>query len=136
VRRNSPHPWVNLEQFPVVVITFPATSTANEAREMTNSMRQFSLNVNEPIGIVSDISNVLSTDFEVRTVYVDFVRDMKSVVGRWVRGIAVITHSSFQKTLMNLHESLIGSTPYPVRAYSYREHALPWLKARIHSSER
>jgi hypothetical protein len=136
VRLNSPHPWVNLEQFPVVVITFPATSTANETREMTNAMRHFALNVNEPIVIMSDISNVLTTDSEVRNVYVNFVRDMKTVVGRWVRGTAVITHSTFQKTLMNLHESLIGNTPYPIRAYSHREHALPWLKARIHSYER
>lgn len=131
-----PHPWVDVDRYPIVVIAFPAESTAMEVRSMTAAMRRFAANVDEPIAIVSDLSQIRSSDPETRSIYVEFVRDMRSVAGQWVRATAVVTQSAFQRTVLNLHSMLVGKTPYPVRGFACRAEAMPWLHARLGSSVR
>jgi hypothetical protein len=128
---SSPHPWVSIKIFPIVVITFPTESTVKDTLSMTNAMRHFSAGITEPIAIMSDLSGVRSSDPETRAIYVEFVRDMKRVAGQWVRGTAVISQSTLQRTILNLHAALVGSTPYPVRAFASQSQALPWLYARL-----
>jgi hypothetical protein len=128
---DSPHPWVSLEVFPIVIIRFRDDSAVGELRAMTYSLRRFAASLDEPFAILSDLSGVRTSDPEVRAVYVEFVKDMKRSSGHRVRAAAVITSNAFQRTVLNLHMALIGQTPYPVRAFSSREHALPWLRARL-----
>lgn len=130
----TPHPWVDLSHYPVVIIVFPGDSTATQVRVMTSKMRRFASELDEPVAIMSDLTDIRTSDPEVRSIYVEFVRDMRSVAGRWVRATAVITQSAFQRTVLNLHATLVGKTPYPVRGFASRAEAFPWLHARLGSS--
>ncbi|MGC4065246.1 MAG: STAS/SEC14 domain-containing protein [Polyangiaceae bacterium] len=131
---DSPHPWVSLEAFPIVIIRFRDDVAIAELRSMTHSLRRFVASLDEPFAVMSDLTGVRSSDPEGRAVYVEFVKDMKRSTGHRVRATAVITSNAFQRTILNLHMALIGNTPYPVRAFSSREHALPWLRARLDAS--
>ena len=127
----SPHPWVDTSGFPVIVITFPVTSTVIELRAMTVATRRFALELKEPIGIVSDLSNIRAGDPEARSIYADFVRDVRNLPNSPVRATAVITPSTLQRSLLNLHSFLVGKTPYPVRAFPRRDEAMPWIRALL-----
>jgi len=128
---TSPHPWVDTTRFPIIVIAFPLESSVNELRGM--AMRQFAAGFNEPVAVVTDLSQLRTGDPEARAIYVQFVRDMRTGAGNWVRATAVITQSTLQRSLLNLHEMLVGKTPYPLRAFSRREEAFPWIHAVLSS---
>lgn len=112
-------------------MTFPDGAAASDVREMTQATRRFALELRDTIAVISDLSRVKTTDPETRKIYADFVRELRSEVGHRVRGIAVILRSPFQRAMLNLHFLLVGKTPYPVRAFSDRDEALPWLHARL-----
>jgi hypothetical protein len=128
---TPPHAWVDLSHYPVVILMFPASATAREVLVMTTAMRRFAADLSEPVAIVSDLSSVRSSDPEIRSVYVQFVRDMRGVAGRWVRAAAVITQSALQRTTLNIHEMLVGGTPYPVRGFATRSAAFAWLHTKL-----
>jgi len=131
---SPPHPWVDTSQYPIVIIEFPSGSPAAEVRAMTIALRRFASELTEPIALVSDLSRIRVSDPESRSIYVEFVRDMRKTAGHRVRGTAVVTNSGVQRTLMNLHAMLVGKTPYPVRGFATRAEALPWLRARLDST--
>lgn len=128
---ESPHPWVDTSNYPIVIVAFPSESTANDVQQLANAMRRFASTVREPIAIVTDLTLLRTGDPEARETYAGFVRDVRPTAGRWTRGTAVIIQSTLQRALFNVHTLLVGSTPYPVRAFGQREHALPWLQALL-----
>ncbi len=125
------HPWVDTSKYPVVVLTFPETSSAAEVRALTFALRQFAAEITEPFALISDLSKIRGSDPDVRQVYVDFVKDMRAGASTWLRATAVVTGNPFQRTVLNLHALLVGKTPYPVRAFPNATEALPWLLAKI-----
>lgn len=126
-----PHPWVDTSRFPIVVVTFAPSATVYEMRALTVALRRFATGLNEPIGLISDLSEVRTQDPDARQVYAEFVREMRGVSGKWVRGTAVVTQNPFQRAVFNLHATLVGKTPYPVHAFSAFHQALPWLLAKM-----
>ena len=129
-----PHPWVDTRLYPILVIEFPEVAPAADVRSMTIALRRFANELTESIALVSDLSRIRVSDPESRSIYVEFVRDMRKTAGHRVRGTAVITRSGVQRTIMNLHAMLVGQTPYPVRGFATRAEALPWLRARLGST--
>jgi hypothetical protein len=123
-----------VSQYPIVTFVFPTDATPAGVRGMILAMRRFAAELKEPIVLLVDISGVRAVDPDSRTIHVEFVRDMREVSGHLVRGVAVITRSAFQRALLNLHSLLVGKTPYPVRGFSERSNAIPWLNGRLGSS--
>lgn len=101
---------------------------------MTLAARRFALELKQPVGIVTDLSEIRAGDPEARTVYADFVRDMRNLPNKPVRATAVITRSTLQRSLLNLHSLLVGKTPYPLRGFPRREEAIPWIRALLSST--
>jgi len=128
---ESPHPLVDTRRFPIVVVSFTPSATAHEMRALTIALRRFATGLDEPIGVLSDLSAVRTPDPEARLIYAEFVREVRNVSGKWVRGIAVVTQNPFQRALSNLHATLVGKTPYPVQAFATVRQALPWLLAKV-----
>jgi hypothetical protein len=130
----SPHPWVDLHAYPIVVLAFPPVAGANEVLAMTIALRRFASELEEPIALISDLSAVVSPDPEGRKIYAEFVRDMRKVAGHRVRATALVTRNPLQRAMLNLHAILVGETPYPTRGFSSRGEAIPWLRARLGAS--
>jgi hypothetical protein len=131
VSTATPHPWVDLRLYPIVVIAFPAVAVVSEVLALTIALRRFAAELTEPIALIADLSELRSPDPEGRKVYSEFVRDMRAVAGHRVRAVALITRNPLQRALLNVHSMIVGTTPYPTRGFPSRDQAIPWLHARL-----
>lgn len=128
---ESPHPWVDVSRYPVVVIAFPLNPSTAAVGTLTLALRRFAADLTESIGLITDLSNLRTTDPDARAIYTSFVRDMRAVSGRYIAATAVIAKHPIHRAMLNLHALMVGATPYPVRSFARVEDAYPWVQARL-----
>ena len=127
----SPHPWVDVRRYPIVAIVFPLAPKTAEVSLLTLALRRFANELSEPIAIITDLSNLRVSDPDGRVAYTEFVKDMRTVSGKWTVATAVILKNPIQRAMLNLHAVMVGKTPYPVRSFPSTDEAVPWLNSRF-----
>lgn len=130
----SPHNWVDVRRYPVVAIVFPVDPKTADVSLLALALRRFANELSEPIAIITDLTNLQVSDPDARAIYTEFVKDMRTVSGKWITATAVIIKNPIQRAMLNLHEMMVGKTPYPVRSFPTSDEALPWLTARLDSN--